>query len=65
MQLLQLNFDFAPHFFECSTDVMLIEIIRRLSEFAGCVMMLGADHAILHVAVAGHHNEQHAFVRQA
>ena len=44
---------------------MLIEIICRLGEFARRIMMLGADDAILHVAVAGDHNQQHALVRQA
>ncbi len=62
MQLLEFVLNLRAHFFERRADVMLIQIIRRLRQLAWRVVMVGADHAILHIAIAGHHNQQHALI---
>ena len=60
LQIAQLAFQLARHRLQAAPGAVVIEKIGRLDQLAGGVVALGQQQMVLHIAIGGDKNQQHA-----
>ena len=60
MQLREFKLDLVANAVEFVTGVMLVDVIGGLDQLRGRIGFVGNDDAVLHIAIGGDDDQQHA-----